>query len=121
MLIRSAYAGKLFPGVQVQTFRAADRAFASRVVARGKHVFPFVRADRSFEDLQIRSRSEDYDLFDYVSRNRVAGLLILQRGKILLEHYDFGNDDKTPWLSMSMAKSISSVLVGAAIHDGYIR
>jgi CubicO group peptidase (beta-lactamase class C family) len=118
--IRSAYAGKLFPDVQVQTFREADRAFASRVVACGKSVYPLVRSERSFANLQIRSRGDDYDLFDYVSRNRVAGLLILQRTKVLFEHYEFGNDPTTRWLSMSMAKSISSVLVGAAIHDGLI-
>ena len=118
--IRSAYAGKLFPDAQVQTFRDADRAFSSRVVSRGTNVFSLARGDVSVEDLQIRSRGDDYDLFDYVSRNRVAGLLILQRGKILFEHYDFGNTATTRWLSMSMAKSISSVLVGAAIQDGFI-
>jgi len=72
-------------------------------------------------EIRIHSQGKRYDLVDYISRNRVAGLLVLHEGKIALEHYEFGNDSRTHWLSMSIAKSISTTLVGAAIHDGFIR
>ena len=71
-------------------------------------------------DLKIPGNGTCYDLVDYISRNRVAGLLVAKDGKVALEHYEFGNDSRTRWLSMSIAKSISTTLVGAAIQDGYI-
>jgi CubicO group peptidase (beta-lactamase class C family) len=40
---------------------------------------------------------------------------------VKLERYRFGNTDRTRWMSMSVAKSITSTLVGAALKEGYIR
>ena len=58
---------------------------------------------------------------DYMADQRLAGLVILQDGKIRLEEYrmDFGRDDR--WTSFSVAKSLVSTLVGAAIKDGFIK
>ena len=58
---------------------------------------------------------------DYMDQQRQAGLVILQDGEIRLEEYrmDFGKDDR--WTSFSVAKSLVSTLVGAAIKDGYIK
>ena len=127
--IRLAYEGRLFPADQIHMFRNSERVFASRVVRRGGEVQPLPRAPSSMPwsteqgpllDLRIRSREQDYDIFDYISRNRVAGLLVLKSGRVCFEHYEFGNDASTRWMSMSMAKSISSALVGVAIQDGLI-
>jgi CubicO group peptidase (beta-lactamase class C family) len=108
------------PGVQVQTFRNAQSLFATRVVRRGPEVRPLPYADAPLLDLNISSRGGGYDLYDYISRNRTAGLLVLKHGRIAFEHYEFGNDARTCWLSMSLAKSISTTLVGIAIHEGLI-
>src|SRR5579883_1002439 len=118
--IRRAYEGKLLPGAQVDLFRNTHRMFSARTVRRAGVVQPLERASTRVMDLQIASRGADYDLFDYVSRNRVSGLLVLKGGRIAFEYYDLGNDEKTRWLSMSMAKSITTTLVGVAIHDGLI-
>jgi CubicO group peptidase (beta-lactamase class C family) len=127
--IRLAYEGRLFPADQIHMFRNSERVFASRVVRRGVEAQPLPRAPSSMPwsmeqgpllDLRIRSREQDYDIFDYISRNRVAGLLVLKSGRVCFEHYEFGNDASTRWMSMSMAKSISSALVGVAIQDGLI-
>lgn len=118
---RQAYAGKLFPNHQLKLFRDTDWVFSTRLVARGSKVHPLPRAEQQVADFDVRTKDADYDLVDYVSRNRVTGLLILKHGRIALEHYEFGNDARTRWISMSMAKSIATTLVGAAIRDGYIR
>jgi CubicO group peptidase (beta-lactamase class C family) len=117
---RQAYAGKLFPDRQLKLFRDTGWAFSTRTVARGAKVYPLPRAAQQVIDFPVLTKSGDYDVIDYVSRNRVAGLLILKQGRIALEHYEFGNDEQTRWISMSMAKSISTTLVGVAIRDGYI-
>jgi CubicO group peptidase (beta-lactamase class C family) len=48
-------------------------------------------------------------------------LLVLQHGKIVLEHYRLGNTANDRWTSFSVGKSITSTLIGAAIKDGYIK
>jgi CubicO group peptidase (beta-lactamase class C family) len=118
--IRDTYAGRLLPGLMVNTFRNGEHVFPTRVVRRGGIVRALLQSSTPLEDVHIVSNGQDYDLFDYISRNRVAGLLILKNGKIKLEHYEFGLDGATRWMSMSMAKSVSSALIGAAIQDGYL-
>ncbi|MEH6661995.1 MAG: serine hydrolase [Parasphingorhabdus sp.] len=58
---------------------------------------------------------------DYMADQRLAGLVVLQDGKVRLEEYrmDFTKDDR--WTSFSVAKSLVSTLVGAAIKDGFIK
>jgi CubicO group peptidase (beta-lactamase class C family) len=51
----------------------------------------------------------------------VTALLVLKEGKIAYEDYEMGNTERTRWMSMSMVKSITSSLLGAAIQDGHIR
>lgn len=119
--VRRAYAGRLWPDALVEVFKDPTRAFATHVVRRGARVRPLPAGAPLPREITILSQGVRYDLVDYISRNRVAGLLILNDGKSVLEHYQSGNDARTRWLSMSVAKSISTTLVGAAIHDGFIR
>jgi len=118
--IRQAYEGRQLPGDQIHLFRNSDRAFPSRTVRKGARVQPLPRSPVSLDGLRIHSRDQQYDLFDYLSRNRVAGLMVLKAGRVCFEHHEFGNDAATRWISMSMAKSVSSALVGVAIQDGLI-
>jgi CubicO group peptidase (beta-lactamase class C family) len=118
--VRLAYSGKLMPHRQLELFRNTDWVFSTRTIARGPLVLPLPRNDVQLSDLDIQAKDGRYDLIDYISRNRVAALLILKQGHIALERYELGNDADTRWISMSMAKSIATTLVGAAIQDGYI-
>tara|TARA_R110000787_G_scaffold93939_8_gene196393 strand:- start:14273 stop:15472 length:1200 start_codon:yes stop_codon:yes gene_type:complete len=63
----------------------------------------------------------DMDMDAYLAANRTAGLVVLQDGKVRLERYglDFSADGR--WTSFSVAKSLTSTLVGAAIKDGAIK
>ncbi|MEO9021492.1 MAG: serine hydrolase [Ginsengibacter sp.] len=60
-------------------------------------------------------------LEDFLSEQKVAGFIILQDGKIRLERYAAGDSESNRWSSFSVAKSVTSTLVGAAIKDGYIK
>ncbi|MEO7767485.1 MAG: serine hydrolase [Ferruginibacter sp.] len=64
---------------------------------------------------------KEKDLEAFITEQKVAGLLILQDGKIRLERYALGFSEADRWTSQSVAKSITSTLVGAAIKDGYIK
>jgi CubicO group peptidase (beta-lactamase class C family) len=58
---------------------------------------------------------------EYMKIQRTAGLVIVQDGKIRLEKYGLGFDGNGKWTSFSVAKSLTSTLVGAAIKDGFIK
>src|SRR4051812_10200869 len=61
------------------------------------------------------------DVDAYMAGQRSAGLMIVHDGKLRLERYGLGFDGSGRWTSFSVAKSITSTLLGAAIRDGYIR
>lgn len=61
------------------------------------------------------------DLDAYMAQQRSAAIVILQDGKLRLERYGLGFDRDGRWTSFSVAKSVSSTLLGAALRDGSIR
>ena len=119
--ITLAYAGKLFPSDQLSTFASTDQIFPTRTISKGSVPTAAIpRAVQSIDDLPVVAGNESYDLFDYISRNRLTGLTIVKDGETLFERYETGLGPETRWMSMSMAKSVSTTLVGCAIRDGYI-
>ncbi len=118
--VQDVFNGTLRPDVEVNTFRHIDRLFPSRTVSHGASIYPLPLSSKPLMNVHFMSKGKKYDIFDYLSLNRVSGLLIAKDGKIAFEDYELGNTGKTRWISWSMVKSISSTLVGAAIQDGYI-
>lgn len=119
--VQQVYDGRLTPDIQANTFRNIDRLFPTRTVNRGGSATPLEASPKPLTDVKFQSNGKTVDLFDYLSLNRVAGLLVLKDGKVAYEDYELGNNEATRWMSMSVAKSISSTLVGAAIKDGFIK
>ena len=119
--VRAMYDGRLTPELAATTFRNIDRLFPSRVVARGPTVTPLPAASAPLGRVNCTWRDTTYTLDEYMQRNRVSGLLVLKDGAIVLERYALGATSNTRWMSMSIAKSVTSTLVGLAIHDGKIR
>lgn len=62
----------------------------------------------------------DLDIDAHMQAERVAGVLVIQDGRVRLERYGLGMTELDPWVSFSMTKSLTSTLVGAAIRDGHI-
>ena len=95
-------------------FRALDAIpilAESNVIAAGGPAYPLPPG----EPISI-----SMDLDAYMRDQRTAALLIVQDGKVRLEKYGLDFDNEGRWTSFSVAKSITSTLVGAAIKDGYI-
>ena len=61
------------------------------------------------------------DLDAYLAGQLAAGLVVLHDGRLRLERFGLGFDASGRWTSFSVAKSITSTLVGAALRDGHIR
>lgn len=95
-------------------FRALDRLTVlqkSRVVAAG----PVPRPLPPGPPLAL-----PLDLDAFMATQRSAAVLIVHDGRLRLERYGLGFDGDGRWTSFSVAKSITSLLVGAAIRDGHI-
>jgi CubicO group peptidase (beta-lactamase class C family) len=118
--VREVYDGRLYPDIQVNTFRNIDRLFPTRVVARGADVRPLPAGEPALEDFRFEHEGKTYDLYDVLSLNRVSGLIVIADDAVVFEKYLLGNDADTRWMSMSVVKSMTAMLIGAAIHDGHI-
>lgn len=57
---------------------------------------------------------------DFLTQTDTAALLILHDGAIAHEWYGLTGGPNVPWISMSVAKSVISALVGIAVEDGHI-
>ncbi len=117
---RQVYDGGLEPELRVNTFRNIDRLFPTRRVARGETVSELPSNSRSMDNFELTIADQHYNLDEVLSQNNVAAMVILQDGAIAYETYRLGNDGDTRWMSMSVVKSITATLIGAAIKDGYI-
>ena len=58
---------------------------------------------------------------EYLSRTDTSALLILKDGKISYENYWLTGGKNVQWISMSVAKSFISALIGIAIDQGHIK
>ncbi len=90
-----------------------------RTVARGGAVTPLPPAPQP-ADIRYRYRNVGYTLDEYLERRRVTGLLVLKNGEIVAERYRYGRTPQDRFLSFSMAKSVTSLLVGVAHDQGLI-
>ena len=105
---------------QVIGFRNIKAMSPTRDILAGQSVLELPYALHDFSSLKYEVDGQQFSIADFQQHNEVGGLLVLHEGKILLEQYNFGNTDKTPWVSFSMTKSVVSMLVGAALKDGFI-
>ncbi|WP_197054830.1 serine hydrolase, partial [Paracoccus sp. PAMC 22219] len=119
--IEDVYDGHLTPDLAVSTFRNIDRLFPTRTIpaSDSPKALPEAPVDlASMVTYQVDDAT--YDLYDFLSLDNVTGMIVLKDGTVVFETYQRGNTPDTRWMSMSVAKSITSTLVGAAIVDGHI-
>ncbi|PTR35460.1 CubicO group peptidase (beta-lactamase class C family) [Luteibacter sp. OK325] len=95
-------------------FRTMETHYASNVVRHGvAHPLP--------PGVPVRPRFVDGSTLDaYMAAHHVAGIMVVQDGRVRLERYGLGATPDTRWTSFSVAKSFTSTLVGAALRDGFI-
>ena len=119
------------PEQQLQGYGSMANIFPTRRVAAGDSVLPLPNAaqNKAFDEggLSYSFASTDKVETDvkgvrnFMQRMNTAGLIIVKDGAVQLERYALGHNAQTPWVSFSVTKSVVSMLVGAAIKDGYIR
>ncbi|WP_252106886.1 MULTISPECIES: serine hydrolase [unclassified Halomonas] len=118
--VRKLYSGRMMPDEQVELSRHIDRLFPTRTVKAAAEPHRFGQRDASLEDFSLTHDGVTYDIYDFMALNRVSGLMAVHDNDVVFEQYALGNTAQTSWMSMSIAKSVSSTLIGAALKDGYI-
>lgn len=63
---------------------------------------------------------KDGEIEAFFEAQHIAGLIVLEKGEVRFEKYARSLDKEKRWSSFSLAKSITSTLIGMAIKDGYI-
>ena len=96
-----------------RNFPAMETLFPGHVVKAGPKVLPLPAG----KPLPIAAADVDQAIRDL----NIAGLIVVQDGKVRLERYARGYSAQGRWTSFSVAKSFTSTLVGAAVRDGYIK
>lgn len=94
-----------------RNFPAMERLFPGTVAKASRRPFP-LRAGRP-----LRLDGLDASIAD----NNIAGLIVVQDGRVRLERYARGYSRQGRYTSFSVAKSLTSTLVGAAVRDGAIK
>jgi CubicO group peptidase (beta-lactamase class C family) len=103
------------PGDRVGAFTHIDDIYPTRQVKRAAIPWAFKRAPAELSD-PFRA-----EVTGYLARNPVTGLLIAKDDQILLEYYQYGRTDRDRFVSQSMVKSITGLLMGIAIAEGAIK
>lgn len=107
------------PNIQVEGFLHWDRIFATRRIPRSPRPSALLRAPNEL-DVRFQDQGRTCDVDDLMRDEHLSGLLVLKDGEILIERYALGLSPDHRWQSSSMVKSITSTLIGAALHDGLI-
>ncbi len=106
------------PAIQPYGYRIVDRLFAHRVIKHGPAVRELPRGPEIAPRYRVDGR--EHDVASFMDRNVIAGLLVIRHGKVVLERYGLGLLEHDRWSTMSTVKSMTAMLVGAAVHDGAI-
>jgi hypothetical protein len=105
---------------QAKGYRDIEHIYKTDTIRRGKTIHPLPVAARQI-DPTFSFDGKTWTIAEYMKAYRVSGLLVLKDGQIVLEKYGLGRKPTDRWTSFSVAKSVTSTLVGAAIEDGKIK
>lgn len=105
--------------------RAPLSIFPQRVVRSAEEPFHFAESSPRRMDIDtVKVRDIDFrlrPLAEYLENRRIKAFLVIRNDTIVYERYRDGYTDATRSSSFSVAKSITSALLGRALASGAIR
>jgi len=107
------------PNVQPEGYKSLERILATRKI--GKAARPgALPSSNPIGSVNYTDAGKVETFDDFLRLEHVAGLLVVKDGVVRVEHYGMGLQPHEHWTSMSMVKSLTSTLVGCALHDKLI-
>lgn len=106
------------PKYRVGAFTHIDHIYPTRLIKRAVTPWKF---KCSKAEVYYNFQGSKFSPLDYMSRNPVTGLLIAKDDQIIFERYQYARTDQDRFVSQSMVKSITGLLIGIAISEGAIK
>lgn len=97
------------------------KIFPTRDLKASTVAYEFPVAEKGKVPKEITLNEETYAFEEFIKKNKTVAFLILQNDTIQYEKYWHKYEESSIVASFSMAKSITSILVGIAIDEGFIQ
>lgn len=103
------------------TFQHVAEILPTQRVWRGKgHASPMIEDHQNILDLPFAFEQRQEKLGDFFASVETDGLLVMHRGKVVVERYYNGMHQNTLHLSQSVAKSVTAAAAGVLVGRGLI-
>lgn len=98
------------------------KKFPSRPLHKEGPTFTFYQTDKGkFPKATNTKNQKEVSFDDFLEKTHTVAFLIIRHDTIQYEKYFKGYEKESIVPSFSMAKSVTSILIGCAIDDGYIK
>jgi CubicO group peptidase (beta-lactamase class C family) len=101
-------------------FREVEAVYPVHTVKAGAHARALPKAPAEIAP-RWTAAGRDWTVESYMAAYKVSGVIVLHEGRIVLERYGLSRGPQDRWTSMSVAKSVTSLLAGAAVADGKLK
>ncbi|RRN76259.1 class C beta-lactamase-related serine hydrolase, partial [Pseudoxanthomonas sp. SGD-10] len=97
------------------------KIFPAREIENTSQKFHFNIANGTKSPEKVNIENGEINFDDYLQQNKTVAFLIIKNDSIQYEKYFNQYDEESIVASFSMAKSVTSMLIGCAIDDGLIK
>lgn len=119
---RMGFVTSLFTGVeQYESFNRLAEIYPHHVIKASTKPFVFPRGDAVALPATYPHAGGPRDTRTLLEETDTAALFVVSDGQVVYENYWLTGGPDVPWMSMSVAKSFVSALVGIALEEGLIR
>ena len=106
----------------VETASNPEKIYSSKKVKRSGGVWA-LEAGQQIDPVALKYtfKGKTPTLAEFLENTRTTGFLIIKNGKVVFEKYQYDRKPEMRFLSFSMSKTITAILVGIALQDGHIK
>lgn len=118
---RLLFVGTLFTGAeQYENFSNVVNMFPTSMLTASTQAFQLPEGEAAALPDSFLYEGNSVSTETFLNETDTGAVLVLQGGKIRLEQYYLTGGREVNWLSMSVAKSFISAMVGIALEEGHI-